>query len=82
MSEQATAKTLTCSEYQQLFDACASYREILNEHRAEIFRSSSVEEATVDEVLRLQMKYAQAYMLLRNHLLGCLTCQPQTNQSL
>ena len=75
MSEQATANKIACSEYQQLFDACESAREILKEHRAEIRRSSSVEEATVDEVLRSQVKYAQAYFLLRNHVLGSLTCQ-------
>jgi hypothetical protein len=81
MNQQATAKTSTCGEYQQLVDACASAREILNERRAKIFRSPWVEETTVDEVLRSQVKYAQAYALLRNHVLGCLTCQPQTNQS-
>jgi hypothetical protein len=65
---------MACSEYQRLFDACASAREILNEQRAEISRSPSVKEATVDEVLRSQVKYAQAYQLLRNHLESCLGC--------
>ena len=66
---------MACSEYQRLFDACASAREILNEQRAEIFRSPSVEEATVDEVLRSQVKYAQAYLVLRNHVDSCLGCR-------
>ena len=66
---------MACSEYQRLFDACASARDILNEQRAEIFRSPSVEEATVDEVLRSQVKYAQAYQLLRNHKNDCLRCR-------
>ena len=66
---------MACSEYQRLFDACASAREILNEQRAEIFRSPSVEEARVDEVLRSQMKYAQAYQLLRNHVESCFGCR-------
>ena len=75
MSEQVTASTMVCSEYQRLLEESLSARETLNEHRAEIYRSPSVEEATVDEVLRSQVKYAQAYALLRNHVLGCLTCQ-------
>ena len=66
---------MACNEYQGLLDACASAREILNEHRAEIYRSPSVEDAAVDEVLRSQVKYAQAYTLLRNHVLGCFTCR-------
>jgi len=66
---------MACSEYQRLFDACASAREILNEQRAEIFRSPSVEEATVDEVLRSQVKYAQAYLVLRKHVEGCRRCR-------
>jgi hypothetical protein len=75
MSKPRPAETISCNEYQRLFDACASAREILNEQRTEIFRSPSVEEAMVDEVLRSQVKYAQAYQLLRNHALGCFTCQ-------
>jgi hypothetical protein len=75
MSEPRPAETISCSEYHRLFDACASAREVLNEQRAEIFRSPSAEEAMVDEVLRSQVKYAQAYQLLRNHVLGCFTCQ-------
>jgi len=75
MSEQATAKTLACSEYQQLFEACASAREILNEQREEIVRTSSASVTTADEVLRSQVKYAQACLLLRNHAQSCFRCQ-------
>ena len=75
MSEQVTANTMACSEYQRLLEGSLSAREILNEHRAEIFGSPSVEEATVDEVLRSQVKYAQAYQLLRNHVESCLGCR-------
>jgi hypothetical protein len=75
MSKQRPAETILCIEYQQLFDACESAREILKEHRAQIHRSPSAEEATVDEVLRSQVKYAQAYLPLRNHARSCLTCQ-------
>ena len=67
MSELATANTEVCSEYQQLFDACESAREILNQHRAEICRSPSVEEATVDEVLR-----SQRNTLKRTHCCGIM----------
>ena len=74
MSEQ-TAKAMACSEYQRLLEESLSAREILNGHRAEIYRSSSVEDATVGEVLRSQVKYAQAYALLRNHVSDCLRCQ-------
>ena len=67
---------MACSEYQQLFEASLSARKILNEHRAEIFRSPSVLEATVNEVLRSQVTYAQAYAKLRNHVNTCLWCRP------
>jgi hypothetical protein len=66
---------MECSDYQRLFDACANAREILNEKRAEIFRSPSALQAVVDEVLRSQVKYAQAYQLLRNHVESCLGCR-------
>ena len=75
MSTQRPAETISCSEYQQLFEACESAKEILKAHRARIDRPPSAEEATVDEVLRSQVKYAQAYLLLRNHAQSCLTCQ-------
>jgi hypothetical protein len=75
MSELATTDTEVFSEYQRLLERSLNAREILNEHRAEICQSPSVEEATVDEVLRSQVKYAQAYALLRNHVLSCFTCQ-------
>jgi len=75
MSEQITANTKVCSEYQRLLEGSLNAREILDEHRAEICQFSSVEEAAVDEVLRSQVKYAQAYALLRNHVLSCFTCQ-------
>ena len=74
MSEQ-TANAMSCSEYQRLLEESLSARKILNEKRAEIFRSPSVEEATVDEVLRSQVKYAQAYLVLRNHVDSCLECR-------
>ena len=75
MSEQVTANTMACSEYQRLLEGSLSAREILNEHRAEIYRSPSVEDAAVDEVLRSQVKYAQAYAFLWNHVNDCLRCQ-------
>ena len=75
MRKQRAAENISCNEYQQLFQACESAREILKEHRAKMYRSPSAEEATVDEVLRSQVKYAQAYLLLRNHALSCLACQ-------
>jgi hypothetical protein len=75
MNEPRPAETISCNEYQRLFDACARAREILNEQRAEIFRSPSVLEAMVDEVLRSQVKYAQAYLVLRNHVEGCPRCR-------
>ena len=75
MSEQRPAETISCNEYQQLFDACESARRILKEHRVKMYRSPAASEATVDEALRSQVKYAQAYLLLRNHAQSCLTCQ-------
>jgi len=74
MGEQRPAETISCNEYQQLFDACESAREILRVHRAQMYHSLSTDEATVDKVLRSQVKYAQAYLLLRNHVQSCLTC--------
>jgi hypothetical protein len=75
MSKQRPAETIACNEYQQLFDACESTREILKAHRAQIHRCPSAEEVNVQEVLRSQVRYAQAYLLLRNHAESCLTCQ-------
>ena len=75
MSKPRPAETISCNEYQQLFDACESARDILNEQREEIVRSSSALEATVDEVLRSQVKNAQAYLLLRDHAESCVRCQ-------
>ena len=56
MSKQLTAETIVCSEYQRLLEACVSAREILNEQRAEIFRSPPALEAMVEEVLRSQVR--------------------------
>ena len=67
MSELATANTEVCSEYQRLLERSLNAREILNEHRAEICRSPSVEEATVDEVLR-----SQRNTLKRTHCCGIM----------
>ena len=75
MSKQRPAETIACNEYQQLFDACESTREILKAHRAQMYLSPSAKEVTVQEVLRSQVRYAQAYLLLRNHAESCLTCQ-------
>jgi hypothetical protein len=66
---------MECSEYQRLFDACANARQVLKEQRAEVFQSPSALQAMVDEVLRSQVKYAQAYQLLRNHVASCLGCR-------
>jgi len=35
----------------------------------------SVEETTVDGILRSQVKYVQAYAQLRNHVQSCFRCQ-------
>jgi len=39
MSEQVTANTIVCSEYQRLLEESLSARETLNENRAEVYRS-------------------------------------------
>ena len=75
MSKQRPAGTMLCNEYQQLFDACESARQSLKEHREHIYLSPSAEEATVNEALRSQVKYAQACLLLRTHAQSCLRCR-------
>ena len=75
MSTQRPAETIACNEYQELFDACESAREILKAHRAQMYRSPSAEGVTVQEILRSQMKYAQACLLLRNHAESCVRCR-------
>jgi hypothetical protein len=76
MSEQVTAKTMLCSEYQRLLEESQSTRDIWNEYRAEICRSRLIGEETGDELLRLQAKYARAYTVLCNHANTCLRCRP------
>jgi len=75
MSKQRPAETISCNEYQQLFDECESAREILKAHREQMNRFPSAEEVTVQEVLGSQVRYAQACLLLRTHAESCLTCQ-------
>jgi hypothetical protein len=76
MSEQVTAATIICSEYQRLLKEFDQSMEIWDERRAEICRSRLFGEETGDELLRLQAKYARAYTLLRKHAQTCLRCEP------
>jgi len=75
MSTQVSEKTMVCTEYQRLLEACAKAREVWKEHRAEICRARLAGRDGGDDVLRSQVKYAQAHLLLRNHVERCYRCQ-------
>ena len=75
MNKQLSVNTTVCGEYQRLLEESHHALEIWNEHRAEICQSRLIGKEAVDELLRLQAKYAQAYTVLQNHAHNCRRCQ-------
>jgi hypothetical protein len=67
---------MVCSECQKLLEASTRAREAWRKPRAEISWSQLVPEETVDELLRLQAKYARAYTTLQQHVNNCGRCEP------
>ena len=76
MTKQLPAPVVVCSEYQRLLEESARAREAWSKLRAEICRAELIPKKTVDELLRLQAKYARAYTLLQKHVHSCGRCQP------
>lgn len=74
MSKQPPPTTMVCSEYQRLLEESESARSGWDGRRAEVCRSRLIGKETGDELLRLQAKYARAYMLLQEHAHTCLRC--------
>ena len=74
MTKQLSARVMVCSEYQRLLEASARAREAWSKLRAEICRAELIPKKKVDELLRLQAKYARAYTLLQKH--SCGRCEP------
>jgi len=75
MSKQLSVNTSVCSEYQRLLEESQSSLEIWNEHRAEFCQFVLSGREAGDELLRLQAKYARAYIVLQNHERNCSLCQ-------
>ena len=74
MSEQPSPRTMVCTQYQTLLEASESARRSWNECRAEVCRSRLIGKETGDQLLRLQARYARAYMLLQKHANTCTRC--------
>ena len=75
MSKQLSVNTSVCSEYQRLLEESQSSLEIWNEHRAEFCQFRFIGREAGDELLRLQAKYARAYIVLQNHERNCSLCR-------
>ena len=76
MTKQLSATVMVCSEYQRLLEEAARVREAWSNLRAEICWAELIPKKTVDELLRLQAKYARAYRLLQKHVHSCERCEP------
>ena len=75
MTKQLSATVMVCSEYQRLLEEAARAREAWSNLRAEICWAELIPKKTVDELLRLQAKYARAYTLLQKHVHSCGRCE-------
>ena len=70
-----TKESNGCSEHQKLLEEAARAREAWRKLRAEISWAQLVPKESVDELLRLQAKYARAYTLLQKHMNNCGRCR-------
>ena len=75
MSKQLSVNTSVSSRYQRLLEESQSSLEIWNEHRAEFCQFRFIGREAGDELLRLQAKYARAYIVLQNHERNRSLCQ-------
>jgi hypothetical protein len=76
MTMQLPATVTACTEYQRLLDESRGAREACSTFRTEKFGAQVIPEETIDELLRLQTRFARAYALLRNHVHTCGRCGP------
>ena len=76
MMKQLPATGMVCSEYQKLLEESAAAKDAWSKLRAEICLAQLIPRETVDELRRLQAKYARAYTLLQKHVHTCLRCEP------
>ena len=76
MTKQLPATVMVCSEYQRLLEASARAREAWSKLRYEVCFTELIPKKTVDELLRLQVKYARAYTRLQKHVHSCGRCEP------
>ena len=74
MLKQLPATAIVCSDYQKLLEESAAAREAWSKLREEICWAQVVPKKAIDELLRLQAKYARAYMLLQKHANTCARC--------
>jgi hypothetical protein len=75
MSQQLSVNATVCSEYQRLLEESQRALEIWNEHRAEFCQFRFIAREAGDELLRLQAKYARAYIVVQNHGHNCSLCK-------
>jgi hypothetical protein len=75
MTKQLPAAGVVCGEFQKLLQESTVAKEAWNKLRAEICRAELIPKKTVDELLRLQAKYARAYTLLQKHVHSCGRCE-------
>jgi hypothetical protein len=75
MAKQLPAAGVVCGEFQKLLQESTVAKEAWRKLRAEICWTQLVPKETVDELLRLQAKYARAYAVLCKHLHTCFQCR-------
>ena len=76
MTKQLPARVMVCGEYQRLLEESARAREAWSKLRYEVCWTELIPKKTVDELLRLQAKYARAFSLLQKHVHACARCEP------
>jgi hypothetical protein len=75
MLKQLPATAIVCSDYQKLLEESAAAREAWSKLREEICWAQVVPKQAIDQLLRLQAKYALAYTLLQKHMYNCGLCR-------
>jgi hypothetical protein len=73
---QLPVTATVCSKFELLLDVSEFIKEFWHERCEEIRGLNLVGKETGDELLRLQAKYARAYMRLQKHVSSCPLCEP------
>ena len=76
MTMQLPATVKACTEYQRLLEESRGAREACSTFRTEKCGAQMIPEETIDELIRLQARFARAYALLQNHVHTCGCCGP------